>query len=299
MDRRQLEYFVAVAESNSFTAAARSLSIAQPSLSHTIAALERELGVTLFERLPRGVRITEAGGAMLEPARRVLRSFALVHGAARSANDAGYGKITIISNTLWAIEPLVGVVGEFRRLHPAVQFVVTHPERRSDVIEMVRSGAADFGVLDGEPPGTLASRRLVDHELVAVLPPRALPDLASVTVGQLVPLGLICTPEGSDLRAILDARLEADGQRTEVAVETAHLASLVPLILAGAGAALLPEGLAGEAEAKGARVLRMEPRTVSEVHLVWRQGRLTPITEHFLTVATDLCRRDLGVAAEP
>ena len=157
MDRRQLEYFVAVAESNSFTAAARSLSIAQPSLSHTIAALERELGVTLFERLPRGVRITEAGGAMLEPARRVLRSFALVHGAARSANDAGYGKITIISNTLWAIEPLVGVVGEFRRLHPAVQFVVAHPERRSDVIEMVRSGAADFGVLDGEPPGTRTS----------------------------------------------------------------------------------------------------------------------------------------------
>jgi LysR family transcriptional regulator, carnitine catabolism transcriptional activator len=286
-----------VAESNSFTAAARSLSIAQPSLSHTIAALERELGVTLFERLPRGVRITEAGGAMLEPARRVLRSFALVHGAARSANDAGYGKISIISNTLWAIEPLVGVVGEFRRLHPAVQFVVAHPERRSDVIEMVRSGAADFGLLDGEPPpGTLANRRLVHHELVAVLPPRALLDLASVTVGQLVPLGLICTPKGSDLRAILDARLEADGQRPEVAVETAHLASLIPLILAGAGAALLPEGLAGEAEAKGARVLRMEPRTVSEVHLVWRHGSLTPMTEHFLSVATDLCRRDLGSA---
>ena len=292
MDRRQLEYFLAVADAESFSGAARALNIAQPSLSHAIAALERELGVTLFERLPRGVRTTDAGAAMLEPARRVLRSFALVSGAARSANEAGYGQITIITNTLWAVEPLVRIIGEFRLLHPSVQFVVSDPTRRSDVVDRVRSGAVDFGVLEGTPPaGTLASRWLVDQELVAVIPPRALPDRVAVSVDDLVPLGLIGTPPGTELRAVLDAQLEAAGHRQEVSVETAHVAAVIPLILAGAGATLLPAGLAVDAAAKGARVASLEPPTRSSAHLIWRSGRLTPITEHFLTVVADVCQQ--------
>jgi DNA-binding transcriptional LysR family regulator len=292
MDRRQLEYFLAVADAESFSKAARALNIAQPSLSHAIAALERELGVTLFERLARGVRTTDAGAAMLEPARRVLRSFALVSGAARSATEAGYGQITIISNTLWAVEPLVRIIGEFRLLHPSVQFVVSDPARRSDVVDRVRSGAVDFGVLDGTPPaGALASRWLVDQELVAVIPPRALPDRVAVSVDDLVPLGLIGTPQGTELRAVLDAQLEAAGHRQEVSVETAHVAAVIPLVLAGAGATLLPAGLAVDAAAKGARVASLEPPTRSSAHLIWRSGRLTPITEHFLNVVADVCRR--------
>jgi DNA-binding transcriptional LysR family regulator len=292
MDRRQLEYFLAVADAESFSKAARALNIAQPSLSHAIAALERELGVTLFERLARGVRTTDAGAAMLEPARRVLRSFALVSGAARSATEAGYGQITIISNTLWAVEPLVRIIGEFRLLHPSVQFVVSDPARRSDVVDRVRSGAVDFGVLDGTPPaGALASRWLVDQELVAVIPPRALPDRVAVSVDDLVPLGLIGTPQGTELRAVLDAQLEAAGHRQEVSVETAHVAAVIPLVLSGAGATLLPAGLAVDAAAKGARVASLEPPTRSSAHLIWRSGRLTPITEHFLNVVADVCRR--------
>jgi DNA-binding transcriptional LysR family regulator len=291
MDRRQLEYFLAVAETQSFSGAARALNIAQPSLSHSIASLERELGVTLFERLARGVRMTDAGAAMLEPARRVLRSFALVSGAARSANETGYGRITIITNTLWAVEPLVRVIGEFRLLHPSVQFVVSDPSRRSDVVDSVRSGAVDFGVVDGTPPaGALASRWLVEHELVAVVPPRALSNQVAVTVSDLVPLGLISTPPGTELRAVLDAQLEAAGHRQEVSVETAHVAAVIPLVLAGAGATLLPAGLAGDAAAKGARVASLVPPTRSTAHLIWRSGRLTPVTEHFLGVVADLCR---------
>src|ERR671921_352267 len=75
MDRRHLEYFVAIAELGSFTRAAQSLSIAQPSLSYAIGWLERDLGAQLFERHGRGVRLTPAGEALLEPARRSLPSF--------------------------------------------------------------------------------------------------------------------------------------------------------------------------------------------------------------------------------
>lgn len=195
MERRHLEYFLAVADSGSFTRAAAKLTIAQPSLSAAIAALERELGHELFERLGRGVRLTPAGEALLEPARRALRAFLLARGAVRSVTDSGFGHLSIISGTLWAIEPLVRMIGEFRLVYPAVQFTISDPLTRTEVLDAVRSGEADFGLLDGTPPGgALASRWLVDHELVAVLPTRSPVSALSVGVGDLVPLGLISTP---------------------------------------------------------------------------------------------------------
>jgi len=291
MDRRQLEYFLAVAESGSFTSAARRLNIAQPSLSYAIAGLEHELGCGLFDRLGRGVRLTPAGDALLEPARRTLRSFALAQGAVRGATEAGFGRISVISHALWAVETLVRVIGEFRQLNPVVQLTVADPAQRAEVVKRVRSGEMDFGLLEGSPPGgRLASRWLVDHELVAVLPPRSLTHLMSASIDDLVPAGLISTPVGTELRSMVDTQLEQAGMPVEVAVETAHLATVVPLVLAGAGVALLPEGMAVEAAAKGARVLRLDPPSHAAVHIIWREGRLSPLASHFLDVVLELCQ---------
>jgi LysR family transcriptional regulator, carnitine catabolism transcriptional activator len=292
MDRRHLEYFVAVAEFGSFTRAAASLSIAQPSLSHSIAWLERDLGSELFERHGRGVRLTPSGEALLEPARRALRSFQLARGAVRSVAEGGFGHLSIITNTLWAVDPLAQLIGRFRLLHPGVQMVVSDPARRADVLDAVRLGGAELGLLDGTPPGGLLSSLWVaDHELVAVLPPRSAPlndtPAGTTTVDELLPHGLICTPAGTALRALLDQQLEAAGRPAEVAVETAHLAAVVPLVLAGAGAALLPQGLAAEAGAKGARVLPLAPPTRTSVYVVWRTGRLSAPAQHFLAFCQD------------
>jgi DNA-binding transcriptional LysR family regulator len=286
MDRRHLEHFLAVAEGGSFTRAAAALTIAQPSLSHSIAMLEKELGAALFERLGRGVKLTAAGQALLEPARRTLRSFQMAQGAVRSVDEGGYARLSVITNTLWAVEPLAEVMGEFRRLHPAVEFTVSDPRDRYDVLERVRTGEHDFGLVDGIPPaGTLESLWLADHQLVAVLPPRALAGASAAALRDLVPLGLISTPRGTALRAYLDDALQAAGQSHELAVETAHLAQVIPLVLAGAGAALLPEGLAATAAARGARVLPMTEPTLAAVHLIWRAGSLTGLGEHFRAVA--------------
>jgi len=290
MDRRHLEYFLAVTESGTFSGAARMLHISQPSLSHAVASLERDLGCRLFERFGRGVRLTAAGEALVEPARRTVRSFALARGAVRGAVDEGFGRISIVSHTLWALETLVRVIGEFRQLHPAVQLTVADPARRAEVIDLVRSGAMDFGMLEGKPPrGPLASQWLADHELVAVLPSRSPTRSAAVSITDLASEGLISTPVGTELRSLIDTQLELAGMPTEVAVETAHLATVVPLVLAGAGVALLPEGMAVEAAAKGARVVRLVPPSHAEVHLIWRKGRLTSLTEHFLDVVLEVC----------
>jgi DNA-binding transcriptional LysR family regulator len=153
------------------------------------------------------------------------------------------------------------------------------------VLEQVRTGQVDFGLVDGvAPAGALSSQHLADHELVAVLPPsRHQP--VTVTPGELAEQGFIGTPRGTALRELLDGQLEAAGEATEVMVETAHVASVVPLVLAGAGVAVLPEGMAAEAAAKGARVARLDPRTRVTVSLVWRTGSLTGVAADFLDVA--------------
>ena len=289
MERRQLLFFLEIAEAGSFTRAASRLTIAQPSLSQAIRALENELGTPLFERLGRGVRLTPAGEALVGPARRTLRSFTLATRAVRSVSEAGYGRLTIVANTLWTLGPLAELIGEMRRLHPACSFVVNDPQQRNDVLDQVRAGDADFGLLDGAPPERpLTSRVLLEEELVAVLPPGRQQRSSPMTVAELVPMGLICTPRGTALRSLLDEQLEAAAIEAEPAVETAHLASVVPLVLAHAGVALLPQGLAADATVKGAHVVQLDPPSRARVSLVWRDGRLGDLASQLTLIAAEL-----------
>ena len=282
MERRQLEFFLAIAEAGSFTRAAQVLHIAQPSLSYSMRTLEAELGSELFERHGRGVRLTAAGEALVGPARRAVRSFGLAASAVRGVADGDFGLLRIVSSTSWAVHPLVGLIGEFRRLRPQVRFEVTDPAARAVVLDQVRTGRVDFGLVDGPPPaGALASLELAEQRLLAVLPPGPGQVLAT-TVEELVLHGLIGTPRGTALRDLLDARLEAAGLASEVMVETAHAASVVPLVVSGAGAAVLPEGMAADAATTGARVARLEPPTPASLSLVWQRTGLEGVAADFL-----------------
>ncbi|UAL29315.1 LysR family transcriptional regulator [Nocardioides rotundus] len=287
MDRRQLEYFLAVVDAGSFTAAARSHHISQPSLSHAIATLERTLGVRLFERLGRGVRLTAAGEALVAPARHTLRAFALAQGAVRSVGETDSGSLRIITTTLWSMEPLAQLVGTFRRLHPAVDFVIADPEDRTEVLEQLRAGDQEFGLVEGEVTDrSLRGLVLARPRLVAVLPPRALPGTTVVTPADLRAVGVISTPPGTSLHHLTRSFLGAGSEPIAPAVRTAHLASVVPMVLAGAGAALLPDRLAEESATRGVRVLPLQQEMKLEVRLVWRADGLGPLAEQFLALAT-------------
>jgi len=281
-----LEIFLAIAEAGSFTRAAGRLHVAQPSLSYAIRTLETELGSALFERHGRGVRLTTAGDALVRPAQRALRALSLAGVAVRATSEGGFGRIAIAGNTMWTMEPMVGVISSFRRLQPAVRVVVADAGSRSETLEQVRSGAVDFGLVDGAlPGGALAGQLIAEPELVAILPPWASQVPAVTSVTDLVPAGLISTPPGTALRTLLDDALEQAGAAPEVAIETAHVVTVVPLVLAGAGVALLPEGMAADAAAKGARLARLDPPTRVTVSLVWRRDRLSEVAQQFLLVA--------------
>lgn len=290
MDRRQLTYFIAVAESGSFTGAARSLHVAQPSLSHAIAALETDLGIRLFDRLGRGVRLTPAGQALVLPARQTLRSFDLARGAVRSVGDVHAGNLRVSTGTPWAMDPLPRIIGAFRQLHPAVNITLEDYEDRDQVFRELRVGEIHFGIVQGEPPaGALTSQLLTSQSLVAVLPPRALPHAGLVDADQLLRVGLICTSPGTALHDLTSEFLGFAPDQ-QIRVLTDHLAAVIPMVLAGAGAVLLPDRLADQAAARGARVVALRQPTRVEVHLVWRRRGLPMLAEQFRTLATTIVR---------
>ena len=123
----------------------------------------------------------------------------------RGVVEGDVGLLRIVSSTSWAVHPLVGLIGEFRRLRPQVRFEVTDPAARSVVLDQVRTGQVDFGLVDGPPAaGPLASLVLAEQQLLAVLPPGRGPQQLTATIDELLQHGLIGTPRGTALRDLLD-----------------------------------------------------------------------------------------------
>ncbi len=151
VELRHLRYFVAVGEEQHYGRAARRLRIAQPALSRQIQDLEQELGFALFDRLPRGVRLSQPGRLFLEDARRILQEVgeAAVRAGAVASGRAGTLRVGFTENASWR-----GVVPEsfrrFRELQPGAELQL-QPAASQDVLEAVRSGRLDAGFVNFMP----------------------------------------------------------------------------------------------------------------------------------------------------
>ncbi|QUH03387.1 LysR family transcriptional regulator [Saccharopolyspora erythraea] len=294
MERRELEYFLAIAESGSFTAAAQALHVAQPSLSHAIGTLENKLGGKVFHRLPHGVALTTAGEALVEPARQVMRDLSTATDSVRRVLGLSAGRLDIVAQTTLAVDPLAELLGAFLRSHPKVAVRVSDPELGSDVTGSVRTGECELGMADStvDAVGDLENIVLEGREIFAVLPAGAAPaERTRLGVAELAELDWVTTPEGTATREVIDHTVSAQGASPRVAVETAHQAMVVPLVLAGAGATLLPRSLARDAAERGAAVLPLRPRVIRRGVLFWRRGPLSPAAGEFVRLVMSQASR--------
>jgi DNA-binding transcriptional LysR family regulator len=261
--------------------------VSQPSLSGGVASLERELGVALFHRLGRRVTLTSAGEAFLGPARRMLREAASARDAAAGVADVVSGRLDIVSLPTLAVEPLAPLVGAFRLSHPGVVVHVVEPEDQRDVLALVLDGSAELGLTDvGALAGEVETHSLGQQALWAICPPgTTLPRGRALPVTWLAERALIATRAGTSTRDLLDAALARAGAAPTVAVESGQREAIVPLVLAGAGSALLPEPVAHTAAAQGAVVAPLQPPLTRTIGIVHRRGPLSPAARAFLDVA--------------
>ena len=125
MDVRQLKFFLAVVDYGGFSKAADQLIVAQPSLSQAIATFERELGAPLFHRVGRGVVLSDAGKALVGPARVVLRDIDEAEATMRALKGLRGGRIDLVTMPSPGMEPLTTILTAFTRHHPEV----THQRR--------------------------------------------------------------------------------------------------------------------------------------------------------------------------
>jgi LysR family transcriptional regulator, carnitine catabolism transcriptional activator len=296
VDLRRLEHFLSVVDHGGFTAASAEVGVSQPGLSFAVKELERELGVQLFERVGRRVQLSAAGLALVEPARQALRDVETGRAAVAAVAGVTAGTLALASLPTLVADPLANLVGRYRQLHPGVVVDLSAPEDTNDLLSMVREGRSEAGLTEAANlPADLVSRDIGTQELLLVLPPDPVvePDLVpataldapTVALADMVEVPFVAAPTGTSTRRLLDEGFAGAGAEPLVAVVTAQRDAILPLVVAGAGAALVPEPIASLAATLGARVRRPLPSVTRGISLVHRPGPLSPAAARFVALA--------------
>lgn len=301
MEFHQLTAVVAVAEAGTFTAAADALGLSQPSVSQAVRILERELGTPLFDRDAAGARLTEAGRALLGPARQALHDRGLARAAVEEVAGLVAGTIELGCIPTVAADLVTPVVGAMRRRHPGVTLHISEPGEDESVAAYVRSGQWEVGF--GVVP--VADRRLVtvvlgEQDLVAVLSrghaATHAPD-GAIAVTALADLPLVTAPAQTASYLQLEAALAERGRVLRSAVETVHRDTIVALVHAGAGAAVVPRGVAEADRRSGVVVAELDLPIRRSVGLVHRDAVLSPAARAVVDLAVERARRRDGNGA--
>jgi LysR family carnitine catabolism transcriptional activator len=197
------------------------------------------------------------------------------------------GHLDLVALPTLAVDPVTPLVGRFRSMHPSITVRLAHPDDTDELISLVRSGQSELGIT--ELPVTterIVSHRLERQELVAVLPPGSPPPRRGrLDLKALAALPLVTLPTGTSTRDALDEALGSLGATAVAAVETDQREAIVPLVLAGAGTAVLPKPMALEASERGAVVAALTPRIWRSIGMIHRDAALSPAARSFLEIA--------------
>jgi DNA-binding transcriptional LysR family regulator len=284
MELRQLHYFVAIAEEGQFTRAAARVSVAQPAVSAQIRRLERELGERLFVRDPQGATLTDAGEAFLPHARAALTAAARGRDTIASLQGKLQGRLTVgVAGPV--DDRLAAALGEFHRIHPAIEIALTN-QQNEPLLAGVANAEFDAAIVGAGahplPPGVETRVVATEPLVLAVAPDHALASRKTIAVANLRDAAMITLVPGSGLRAVLEQACRTAGFSPRITAETGELSSLVGLVSAGLGVALLPRSAATGA-VHTLRVTR--PRLERRTALAWNTTAGSPSARAFLAIA--------------
>jgi DNA-binding transcriptional LysR family regulator len=294
LDLRQMRYFVTVAEELHFGRAAARLHMTQPPLSQTIQALEESLGAPLFLRTRRNVELTPAGQALLPEARRMLAHAAEMPDLVRraAAGEAGRLALAFVSSADYSVLP--PFLRSYRAQYPHVQIVLQ--EATSDLqIEDLLHNRVDAGLLIPPLPDKARAEldylKVLDEPLILAAPAGldALRGGGPVWLKDLPPLPLIIFPRpiAPALHDAILACFRAAGITPEIGQQAIQMQTIVSLVSAGMGLALVPQSVSNLMRpGVEYRALR-DPSPQVETGLAWRRDNRSPVLLGFL----DLLRK--------
>ena len=297
MELRHFRYFIAVAEEGHITRAAERLGMQQPPLSQQIKALERELGVQLLRRKPRGVELTEAGRALLDDARAILAHVDHAFATTRRTARGEQGRIAVGFTSSAPFHPFVPrVIRAFREAYPLVALTLDE-SGTTELIADLRNDRVDAAFIRtpvADPMGLTVNPLLEEAMLVAL--PSGHARAPRDAEGAALPLAALAgetfvvyrRPSGPGLYDAIFSACHAAGFSPIVAQEAPRIVSTLNLVAAGLGVAIVPASLQ-RMQMDGVVYRRLagaaQPR--APLLLATRRGDTGPVVRHFL----DLVKR--------
>jgi DNA-binding transcriptional LysR family regulator len=278
MELHHLRYFEAVARHRHVTRAAQELHIAQPSLSKQIQGLEAELGVALFDRIGRRVELTAAGRLLLPYARRALREISDARAALRQWSSLEHGQVAIGATPTVGAHLLPSALAEFHQRHPALELSLREMGA-ARLAALLDEGSIDLAVVSVGLPA-LASVELFSEELIiAVAADHRLAQRQAVRGDELAEEHFILFPEGYELRSRTFQLCRAAGFEPRVVLDGGETDTVVRLVAAGLGVALVPR-LALEGATGIVSLSLSDSELRRTLRLVWHPERsLSPAAE--------------------
>lgn len=284
MDLRHLRAFVTVADAQGFARAAARLNLSQPALSRRIHALEQELGIRLFDRAGRNVRLTGHGADLLVRCRRVLADMEAMRERARTLKDGHAGVLRIGATPQMTEGLLADFLPSYRRRHPGVDVHLVEdggaslPNRleRGDIdLAVVVAGDRRFRQRLLRPPVYVLCVFAQTHRLAR---------RAALDVGELAELPLLLLRREFGSRLWFDAACQAANIRPRVLLESGAPHTLIALARAGYGVAVVPSSVLISGGSVRAVPLRLLGVPVGGwTAIAWDPRRfMPPYAEHFV-----------------
>jgi DNA-binding transcriptional LysR family regulator len=250
MELRHLRYFVAVAEEGSVTRAAARLGLQQPPLSQQIRALEAELGVTLFERTARSLRLNAAGEAFLQDARRLLAAAGDAARRLQRMARGEQGRLLLGFTGSASLHPLLPrLIGRFRAAHPLVT-LATQENTTRDLLQAVDEQRLDLAFVRSSVVRYPALRAICVHEepMLVAMPKThrlaAAPD-ALIALGDLAGEDFVSyrRADGPGIQDALTAACHRAGFNAHIVEEVPRLLTAITMVATGLGIAVVPEAM--------------------------------------------------------
>lgn len=237
----QLATFISVAETLNFRQASEIIGRSQPAVTAHIKQLEEHLGVTLFTRTTRQVRLTRAGDELLERGRKILNETRRLVGDMQAQAGLLSGKVVASFSPTIAVGLTPRVLTRFAGDYPGIR-VQLREELGPEMLQSVQCAEADFGIGPySDVPEALRFQPLFeqefflivrsDHEIVA---------RGSLEISDLAKLDVLCSSFGSTARALLEKALNEAGLTVDARYEALHYPTLYALAASGFGCAVMP-----------------------------------------------------------
>jgi DNA-binding transcriptional LysR family regulator len=303
MELRHLRYFIAVAEEGHITRAAERLGMQQPPLSQQIQALERELGVQLLRRKPRGVELTDAGRALLEDARAILAHVEHAFATTRRTARGEQGRIAVGFTSSAPFHPFVPrVIRSFREAFPLISLTLEE-SGTTELIEDLRNERVDAAFIRtrvADPMG-LTVNPLLEETMLVALPSAHLLAQGSVALPLAALAGetfvVYRRRSGPGLYDAIFAACHAAGFSPLVGQEAPRIVSTLNLVAAGLGIAVVPASLQ-RMQMDGVVYRRLagaaQPR--APLLLAMRRGDTGAVVRRFLDLVKRTARTFPGAA---